>query len=441
MATEVVRRPTVIPRHMDSNGWWEILPPPCPPRVLDRRLRVRTAVVGGGICGVSAANRLGELCPGDEICLLEAERVGFGASGRSAGFMLDLHSHGMPKHPDILRRNMKIWDEGLASLRRKVREFQIQCDWVEAGRYYAAAGPDGELRLSQIVRTLDLHGVAYRLEDRSGLRTRLGTAFYSSGLFAEGNALVNPSALMRGLAKNLPSNVVVYEESPVIDLSRSGDVYRLQTPKSQVVADRVVLAAGVFLRQFGIAPAHFVPMATFASLTTPLDGQLLESLGTGAEFGLLASSEYGSTIRLTRGKRLFVRNHFSFEPGEPASRSRVDEIARMHRKSMAVRWPALSAVPFDYSWGGIMAFTRNDGAVFGRFAPNLYAVLTNDVSPTTRGEASGAALAEYMEGMDSDLLSTLLSMPSARRLPPRPILDLGIGLRRAWLKLVAGKEF
>ena len=168
--------------------------------------------------------------------------------------MLDLHSHGMPEHPAILRRNMEIWDAGLASLRRRVREFQISRDWVEAGPYYAAAGPDGELRLSQIVLALDLLGAAYKLEDRSSLRTRLGTEFYSIGLFAEGDALVNPSALMRGLATNMPSNVSVYEDTPVIDLSRSGEVYLLQSLESQVVADRVFWLPVFFFASSGLHP-------------------------------------------------------------------------------------------------------------------------------------------------------------------------------------------
>ena len=71
----------------------------------------------------------------------------------------------------------------------------------------------------------------------------------------------------------------------------------------------------------------------------------------------------------------------------------------------------------------------------------IFAILTNDVSPMTRGEASGALLAEHMEGIDSELLSVQLSIPDAKRLPPRPFLDAGIGLRKAYLHMVAEKEF
>ncbi|MEB8389406.1 FAD-binding oxidoreductase [Rhodobacteraceae bacterium KMM 6894] len=434
-------RLTVIPRHSDSNGWWQTLPTAPAPNILRGSKRVRTAIIGGGICGVSTANRLADLCPGDDMCLIEAERIGFGASGRNAGFMLNLHSHGAPKDLKILRRNMKLWSAGLSSLRQKIESWQIQCDWSEAGRFYGAAGPDGEKHLKNIAKTLNELDQTYKLEDRASLKQRIGTEFYSHGLHADGNALVNPAALMRGLARHLPANLTVFEKTPVTEFNRDGDGYRITTPEGEVIADKVVLAAGVFLRQFGIAPSNFVPMATYASLTKPLGEAELQVLGSGKEFGLLGGSEIGATIRLTRDNRLFVRNYFDFRPGFPATGNQVEKIAQMHRLAMTKRWPSLANVPFEHSWGGIMAFTRNNGTVFGKYGPNLFAILTNDVSPMTRGEAAGCLLAEYIEGVDSDLLSLQMSIPGASRLPPRPFLDLGIKLHRARLNFVAGKEF
>lgn len=435
-------KPGIIPRHTDSNGWWEILHPPLEPRKLNAKKRFHTVVIGGGICGVSAANRLAELCPSDEICLIEAERVGNGASGRNAGFMLNLHSHGAPKKLDILKRNMRLWETGLESLRQKVGKWQIQCDWSEAGRFYGAAGPDGIKHLKNIAATLDALDLPYDLLDSKAFDQRIGTKFYNEGLFTGGNVLANPAALMRGLAKNLPPNVTLYEESPVVNFERIGERFHIQTSDGEIVAERVVLATGVFLSQFGIARSRFVPMSTYGSLTAPLEQSDLDILGTGEEFGLLGGSSYGATIRLTQDNRLFIRNYFNFEPGRSASSIRVDEIAKMHYQAMFARWPSLSRnIRFEHSWGGIMAFTRNNGTVFGEYGNKLFAVLTNDISPMTRGEAAGSLLAEFMEGIDSDLLSLQMSIPEASRLPPRPLLDVGIALSRAHLHLVARKEF
>jgi glycine/D-amino acid oxidase-like deaminating enzyme len=112
----------------------------------------------------------------------------------------------------------------------------------------------------------------------------------------------------------------------------------------------------------------------------------------------------------------------------------------MHRRAMSNRWPSLANLPFEHSWGGIMAFTRNNGTVFGSYGPNLFAVLTNDVSPMTRGEAAGTLLAEHIEGFDSDLLAVQMSIPGAARIPPRPFLDLGVKLHRERLNFIAKRE-
>ena len=67
--------------------------------------------------------------------------------------------------------------------------------------------------------------------------------------------------------------------------------------------------------------------------------------------------------------------------------------------------------------------------------------MTNDVGPLTRGAASGRLLAEYIEGQDSDLLSEMLSAPDANRLPPRPILDLGVAWKLRAIRQASAAEF
>ena len=417
--------PAVIPKHEDSNGWWEVLPEPAAPRVLGGNVSVETAIVGAGVCGLAVAHQLGNLRPDAEIALIEAERAGFGASGRNAGFLLNLHSHGSPKRIETLNRNMKLWESGLSDLRRMAREFQINCDWSDFGRIYGAAGPDGEKHIDEIAETLDQLGLDRHWLTQDDMDARIGTRFYKRGLYTPGNALVNPAALMRGIAHNLPVNVTLFEESPVIGLEDSGTGFTLKTAHGSIKTDSLVLATGVFLRHFGIACGRYVPMTTYASLSEPLSAPELSMLGSEEPFGLLASSEYGSTIRLTNDGRLFFRNVFEFAPNAAIPAQRVLEVSRIHRKAMLKRWPGLESAKFVHGWGGTMAFTWNDGTVFGEYAPNLYAVLTNDVSPMTRGAAAGRLLADFMDGRDSNLLSLQLEIPGASRLPPRPAASGG----------------
>ena len=434
-------RVAVVPHHQDSNGWWAVLPAAEPARRLSGRHRYRTAIIGAGICGLSVARRLAELRPGEPIALLEAERAGFGASGRNAGFLLNMHSHGEPKQLDVLRRNARLWLAGLNDLRTIVRDHQIQCDWSEWGRLYGSAGPDGETHLDEIAQSLDAMDMPYERRDWDRMQSDLGTNFYLRGIHVPGNALVNPAAMVRGLARALPETVDLFEETPVRAFERKDGHFAISTPDGELEADQIVVAAGVFMAHLGIASNRYVSMALHASLTEPIPEDRLSMLGMRGEFGLLAASDNGATIRLTRDRRLFVRNVNRFAPGNAPSRARVAKAAKRHRQAMLARWPDFADLAFEHSWGGMMAFTANNGAVFGEMAPGLYAVLTHDVAPMTRGAACGRLLAEHMEGLDSDALGSVLEMPLARRLPPRPFLDLGIAWKLHHMQRTGAKEF
>jgi glycine/D-amino acid oxidase-like deaminating enzyme len=433
-------RAAALPKHDDSNGWWGVLPAPPPPQTLSGERRYKTAVIGAGICGLSAARRLGELNPNEPIAVLEAEQAGFGASGRNAGFLLTMHSHGPPKRMEVLNRNVRLWTDGLDNLRQTVRDHQIQCDWDEGGRIHAAGGPDGRQHLDELMQTLDALEMPYTRQTGSDLESMLGTSFYTEGLHATGNVLVNPAAMLRGLAKTLPQNIDLFEKSPVTEIAREADGFLVKSGAGVIKADRIVIATGVMMRHLGVAANRYVPMAMFASLTEPLSDAQMARFKSGA-FGLLAASDNGSTVRLTRDRRIFIRNHAHFAPAGGYSADAVSAAAPLHRKSMLARWPDFTDVKFEFTWAGVMAFTANDGAVFGEIEPNLFAVLTNDVAPMTRGASSGRLLAELMEGQDSDLLSAAQSMLGAKRLPPRPFLDFGIAWKLKTMRKKGAVEF
>ncbi|MBT5413771.1 MAG: FAD-binding oxidoreductase, partial [Rhodospirillaceae bacterium] len=392
-------------------------------------------------CGLAATRRLASLRPDEEILLIEADRIGYGVSGRSAGFMLNLHSHGVPKDLDVLRRTMRFWSDGLSALRTLVREHQIQCDWSDWGRLYGAAGPDSDRNMDMLADTLDSLDQTFELRSRDQMIHDLGTDFYHRGLFAGGNALVNPAALMRGLAQTLPANVVLFEKSPVLSLEKRSGLFHLETAQGSVTADKVVLTTGAHLQHFGIGRGRYVPIATYASLSAPLSEEQASIFRIGEEAAIFSTSENGATIRLTRDRRLFFRNRFTFNPSGNASGRSVAVAGAMHRGGIRRRWPMLADLEIPYVWGGVMAFTANNGTVFGEIEPDLFAVLTHDIGPTTRGTSMGGLIADLIEGCDSPLLGEALSIPNARRLPPRPILDLGVAWELNRIRRQGAGEF
>lgn len=422
-----VHRAKKLPAAQEQNGWYTTLPEPPPARRIEGAVSVDFAVIGAGICGLTAARRLGELRPDDRIALVEATRVGFGTSGRNAGFLLQGHSHGGEKDLEVGKRNDRLCTAGVAYIRDTVMHHQIQCDWSDWGRIYVASGAPGETHLEHLAHGLEGIGTEYSAVDQDELEATTGTRFYSRGLRADG-VLVQPAALMRGLGATLPANVTLYEESPVSEIHR-GDGIRLICPDGEVQAKQVILANHVFAEELGIARFRVVPITLYASLTRPLTAEELRQVGGGGEFGLLPSSPNGSTVRLTQDGRILMRNTLTYGRSKRYGADEMAAALANHREGIRRRWPGLADVELDGTWGGTLGFTRNGGMVCGEMAPGLHAVMTTDAAPLTRGAAAAKLLAEQLCGLDSALLQELNALPKAALLPPDPFLRMIVNRR------------
>ena len=137
----------------------------------------------------------------------------------------------------------------------------------------------------------------------------------------------------------------------------------------------------------------------------------------------------GSTVRLTRDRRILMRNTLWYAREKRFPPALMERVADTHRRSIAARWPALGDIAFAGTWGGILAFTRNEGAIFGRVREGLWALMSCDAAPMTKGAIGGKLLAEHICGEDSELLQVMLSLPRAALLPPDPILRFVVNRR------------
>ena len=416
------RRPRKLPYDGVRNGWYATLPDPAPARVLSSDVSADWAVLGGGACGLSFARRIAELRPDDTVVVVEGMRVGYGTSGRNAGFMLRHHSHGGIKDLDAAKRSDRFFQTGQSYLRDIVEQHQIRCDWSDWGQIYVSASAPGESHLDDVADGFNTLGIANEALDQDAVEAITGTRFYTRGVRVEsGGALVQPAAMMRGLGETLPTNVTLYEDSPVTEI-RSDGGFTLVGAHGTVRAPKLIVAANLFAEEMGLKRHRVVPIASFGTLTRPLDDEEMKHVGSAGEFGLLPASPNGSTVRLTRDRRILMRNTLWYARSK---RFEDDLIARMedrHRQSIAERWPALENVDFAGTWGGIMAFTRNEGTVWGEVSDGLYVLVTTDTAPMTRGTALGKLLAEDLADVDSEELRAIKAAPQAAFVPPDPIL-------------------
>lgn len=425
----------ILPRNDSTNGWNRILPARTRRPALAQDIDVDWVVVGAGQVGLAAARQLGQLHPNASIALLEADEVGQGAQGRNAGFIIDTpHNVGSSLGElAAARHHVTLARAAIASLHEQVKQYGIQCDWDDTGKLHAAVsrqGIDAILKPTlQVLRSLD---EPHEWIEGAALHDRIGFRHFSAAIHTPGAILVNPAALARGLADNLPANVTLYEGTPVTQLDTTPEI-RLTTPHGIVRAGKLILAVNVFTSQFGYYDRHLIPIAAYASLTRQLTAQEQARLSGLPSWGLTPANAFvGVTARRTRDQRILIREHMRYEPAlyrDDASRQRI---AAKHQ-AMFDRWfPTLKGVTVEYTWNGFICFSRNGGAGFREVAPNVHAAACDNGLGWTKGTISGLLIAEKASGIDNPLIALYESIGEPASLPPRPFLDVGVRARFGW---------
>lgn len=424
-------------------GWYQILPEPPPSTPLNGRHKAEWVVLGGGFIGLAAARQLAQHHPQDRILLIDAQRIGYGASGRNSGFIIDLPHKGDLDHPDAERKQklMRLNQAAIQYLEDSVERHGIDCQWSRAGKYQGAVGERGLGFLAHFERLLRDFGQPYQSLDSRQLAPILGTEYYQRAIYTPGGILMQPAALVRGLADTLPDNVEVMEESPVLSLDSRQGRWILTTARGEVETRGLLLGTNIFTSQFGFLKSRMLPIITFASMTTPLTDKELQDYGGQLNWGLTPADHAGTTVRMTQDRRLIIRSQYQYAPDYSSSDEKRFAVRDMHRQAMLARYPSLASVPFEYTWGGVCALSRNYTSYFGELEPNLYASACHNGVGAARGTISGKLLADLAVGASSQQLDDMREVSGMPALnPPEPFLGVGVRGRMKWAQWVSRNE-
>jgi gamma-glutamylputrescine oxidase len=339
---------------------------------LQGALEADVCVVGGGIAGCSAALHLAER--GLKVILLEEQRIGWGASGRSGAQAIQGIAAGQAKldrliGPAAARRVWEVSVEGLALMRQLIRRFSIDCDWVDG--YMLTAVKErhvGELR-AELAELREGYGYpSVRYVPREELRAILATERYLGALYDSNSGHLHPLNYTLGLAKAAESlGACVFEGTRALSFTEvAGSKVLISTPQGQVRARFLVLCGNVYLG--ATAPtlaSKIMAVATYIVATEPLGSERARRLiaNNAAVSDLNWILDYfrrSADERLLFGGRV---NYSGFKSFDAPSATR----ARMLRV-----FPQLADVRIEYSWGGEVDITLNRAPHFGRLAPNIY---------------------------------------------------------------------
>ncbi|PVZ40030.1 FAD-binding oxidoreductase [Pseudomonas sp. CC120222-01a] len=432
-----------LPADDATCGWYHLSKPRTPRPAHSGHSQARWVVVGAGFTGLAAARQLATNFPDDEIVLIEAQEVGFGTSGRNAGFAIDLpHDIGAEDYIgdiDIAKTILKLNLGGQSYLKELIERYDIECQFRHCGKYQAAIEDRGIAVLDAYRRGLDKLGQPYEVIEGRDLPEHIGTHFYRKGLFTPGTALLQPSALVKGLADSLPSNVSLYEHTPITDVEY-GDKVVLRHANGSITADKLVLTTNAFGMSFGFLKGRMLPVFTYGSITRPLTEDEQARLGGKPFWGVIPADPFGTTMRRTVDNRLLIRNSFSYNPDGRSNRKYLERFVERHRESFARRFPMLPGVNFEYTWGGALALSRNHMGFFGKLAPNVVGALCCNGLGVTRGTVTGKLLADWLAGDKNELIEFLLNAPGPCANPPQPLVSLGLNANLMWGQFRAGKE-
>ena len=389
-------------------------------------------IVGAGYTGLSAARKLSEIHPSQKIIVIDAQLAGEGASGRNSGYLVDTTlNDGFTSNKKLsnYKKKTDIYKLGIDAVKKFIKEYQVDCDWNEAGKYFATSNNKDQKKLINFSNTLSKLGFENNLFNKEELSKKLGTNFYGLALYTKGGILLHPGKLVRGMIDTLPNNVELIEQSQMLEWNKILDTIYCKFKNNKITTKNIIFCTNGFLGSLGIKSNYNFPLTLTASMTKPLTNDEFKSIGEPKEWGVLPVRPMGATVRMTKDKRILIRNTaevycpFKMSENELKKRSLIQKIG------IKKRFPSLPSQIVESSWSGIVSRTRNSSQIFEKIANNVFVAGCYNGSGIGVGTLFGEQIAIKASNENTDEINTIESRDKPTWLPPQPFLNLGIRTR------------
>lgn len=386
---------------MKLASYWLDTAPPFTERVpggLEGRADV--AVIGGGFTGLSAALELAK--KGANVVLLEANKIGGGASGRNGGqcnngLAVDFRSTaerlGLPRAKALYRA----YDAAVDTVERLVKEEAIDCDFARTGKIKLAAKPEHFDKLARAHEILSREvDPDTALVPASQIRSEIGSDRYHGGLVFGKSASMHMGRFVGGLASAAARHGVrIHQNTPVTKLNRlRGYEHEVVTDRGVIRASQVLLATGTSTSgPFFHYRRRIVPIGSFIIVTEPLSLQDVNRLMPTRRMAT-DSKNVGSYFRITPDNRLLFGGRARFAMSNPLSDKKSGKILE---RTMHAVFPDLRGVRIDYCWGGLVDMTADRLPRAGEHKGIFYSMGYSGHG-TQMATHMGVVMAEVMNG-------------------------------------------
>lgn len=397
---------------------------------LQGELEADVCIVGGGYTGLSSAIHLRD--KGYSVVLLEAERVGWGASGRNGGHC------GVGQRSDQeelealvgMDHARKLWQLGLEAVDTVcglVRRFEIDCD-LKQGDLHVAARPDHVADMRDYVEKLrrDYDYEQIHFVEKSELEQMTSSRRYHGGSLDSAGRHLHPLNYALGLAGAADGlGAQIFERSRVTGYRQKQGVeegVEVRTGAGSVKARLLVLACNGYLEKLAPRAARrIMPINNYVLATEPLDDAVAQSL-------IRDDTSMSDSLFVINYWKLSGDQRLLFGGGETYTRRFPGDMKSFVRKYMLRTYPELQDVRVDYAWGGTLAVTMNRMPSFGRLDGNAFYAQGYSGHGVPIATLAGKLIAEAVSGT-AERFDVMAAVPS-------PVFPGGTLLR--WPGLVAG---
>ncbi|MFS4438382.1 NAD(P)/FAD-dependent oxidoreductase [Paracoccaceae bacterium GXU_MW_L88] len=359
-------------------------------------IEAEICVIGGGFTGLSAALHLAEA--GKQVVLLEGAKIGWGASGRNGGQVVNGLNAGLPKIAKQYGQEMAdfvggLYQEGGDIIRDRIARYDIACDYRE-GNIFVATTPRHMREIEGFDQLLRRYGMdSHELLDEAALRQHIGSDFYVGGMIDRKGGHLHPLNLALGEAAALESlGVVIYEDSIVREVEYSGAKPVVITNEGRVTAGQVVICGNAYLGHVVPAlTARVMPVSTQVMATEPLPEDVAKRLlptGHCAEDTRYILDYY----RLSADNRLLFGGGTVYGGKDPA------DVEAKLRPAMETVFPEIKGVKVDYAWSGNFALSFSRVPQMGRLADHTWFAHGYSGHGVTGSHLFGRILSEAITG-------------------------------------------
>jgi len=410
---------------------------------LDKNFDCEWLIIGAGYTGLSAARKLGQLYSNQRIILVDAQLAGEGASSRNSGYLVETTlNDGFTSNKELenYKKKADIYELGIEVVKKFIKEYQVDCDWNECGKYFASSRLEDKKILINFSETLSKLGYGNNIVDREELKKKLGTSFYNIGLYTKGGILLHPGKLVRAMIDTLPKNVKLFENSLLINWKKNNNIILCNFKQAIIKTKKIIFATNGFLKSLGIKSNYNFPITLTASMTRSLTEDEFRSIGEPKEWGVLPVRPMGATIRMTKDRRILIRNTAEVYNPFQMSQSDLNKRKLKQKNGIKKRFPQLPDDIIESSWSGIVSRTRNSSQLFEKIDKNVFAAGCYNGSGIGVGTLFGEQIAIKASNENTKEIETIEVRNKPTWLPPEPFLSLGVRTRLIYERLKARSD-